>query len=57
VEEKVEAPALKAKNTAVGIRCIDHATCFRKKLALILPTTDCRSVGIVRSQTQATGIF
>jgi hypothetical protein len=46
---------LEIENTAVGIRCADHATSsIRKKLALTSPTRDGRSVGIVRSRTQAT---
>jgi hypothetical protein len=35
------------ENTAIGIRCSDHA-------ALTSPTSGGRSVGIVRSRTQAT---
>jgi hypothetical protein len=51
---KVAAPVLKAENTAVGIRHTDHmAPSIRKKLALISQTSSGRSVGIVRSWTQA----
>jgi hypothetical protein len=46
---------LLTKNTAAGIRRVDHATPFiRKMLALTSPTCGCRSVGIVRSRTEAT---
>jgi hypothetical protein len=37
------------------IRCSDHATpSIRKTLALTSATSGCRSVGIVRLQTQST---
>jgi hypothetical protein len=40
------------------VRHADHvAPCIRKKLALTSPTSGCRSVGIVRSWTQATEFF
>jgi hypothetical protein len=46
---------LETENTAVGIRHADHvAPSIRKKLALNLLTASGRSVGIVRSRTQAT---
>jgi hypothetical protein len=39
----------------VGIRCADHVTLlYPQKLALTSPTGGGRSVGIVRSRTQAT---
>jgi hypothetical protein len=45
----------KTENTAVGIRCADHATpSVGKKLALTSPTCGGRSVGIVRLRTKAT---
>jgi hypothetical protein len=51
-------PVQKAENTAVGIRHADHvAPCIRKKLALTLPTSGCRPVGIFRSRTQATAFY
>jgi hypothetical protein len=41
-----------------GIRCTDHATpLYPQKLALISPTSGGRSVGIVRSRTEATEVF
>jgi hypothetical protein len=46
---------LKPENTARGIRHSDHvAPSIRKKLALTLPINSGRSIGIVRSRTQAT---
>jgi hypothetical protein len=54
-DRKVAAPVYKTENTAVGIRHADHvAPSIRKKLSLTSPTSDGRSVGIVRSQTQTT---
>jgi hypothetical protein len=45
----------KQRLTTVRIRCADHATpSIRKKLALILPTSGGRSVGIVCLRTKAT---
>jgi hypothetical protein len=45
----------KTDNTAVGIRCADHTMpSVRKKLAPTSPTSGGRSVGTVRSRTQAT---
>jgi hypothetical protein len=42
-------------NTAVGIRHADHrGTLYPQKLALTSTTSGGRSVGIVRSRTQAT---
>jgi hypothetical protein len=47
-------PIYKAENTAVGIRHADHvAPSNPQKLALTSPTSHGRSVGIVRSRTQA----
>jgi hypothetical protein len=46
---------LEIDNTTVGIRPADHvASSIPKTLALTLPTSGGRSVGIVRSRTQAT---
>jgi hypothetical protein len=51
---KVAAPVSKIENTAIGIRHADHvAPSIRKKLAITSPTSGGRSVGIVRSGTQA----
>jgi hypothetical protein len=48
----------KAGNTAWGIRRADHVEhCIWKKLALTSPTSGGRSIGIVRSRTQATQFF
>jgi hypothetical protein len=53
-----ECQVWKAENTAVGIRHADHvALSDHKKLALTSPTSGGRSVGIVRSRTQATEFF
>jgi hypothetical protein len=55
LEGKVAAPVLEAENTAVGIRHAEHvAPSNPHKLALTSPTSGSRSVGIVRSRTQAT---
>jgi hypothetical protein len=44
--------------SAVGIHHADHvAPSIRQKLALTSPTSGCRSVGIVRSRTQATELL
>jgi hypothetical protein len=52
-ERKVAAPVYKTENTAVGIRHADHvAPSIPKKVAIALPTSGGRSVGIVRSRTQ-----
>jgi hypothetical protein len=42
-----------------GIRCADHATpsLYPQKLALTLPTSGGRSVGIVRLRTKGHGVF
>jgi hypothetical protein len=51
-------PVYKTENTAVDIHRADHATpLYPQKLALISPTSGGRSVGIVRSRTQATEFF
>jgi hypothetical protein len=54
LDRKVAALVYKAENTAVWIRRTDYSTplCLQK-LALTWPTSGRRSVGIVRSQTQA----
>jgi hypothetical protein len=53
LDRKVAAPVYKTENTAVGIRHADHVTpSIRKKLAITLPTSGGRSVGIVRSRSQ-----
>jgi hypothetical protein len=45
--------AAKTVNTAVGIRCTDHATpLYKQMLALTSPTRGGRSVGIVRLRTK-----
>ena len=45
----------KQRLTAVGNRCADHVTpLYPQKLALTSPTGGGRSVGIVRSRTEAT---
>jgi hypothetical protein len=54
LDRKLAAPVYKTKNTSVGIRHADHvAPSIRKKLAITSPTSGGRSVGIVRSRTQA----
>jgi hypothetical protein len=54
LDRKVAAPVYKTENTAVGISYADHvAPSIRKKLAITSPTSGGRSVGIVRSRTQA----
>jgi hypothetical protein len=53
LDRKVAAPVYKTENTAVGIRHADHvAPSIPQKLAITSPTSDGRSVGIVRSRTQ-----
>jgi hypothetical protein len=51
-------PVYKSGNTAVGIRHVDHVALYirkkKKKLALTSPTSGGRSIGMVRSRTQAT---
>jgi hypothetical protein len=55
LEENVAAPVYKTENTAVGIRHADQVEpLYPQKLALTLSTSGGRSVGIVRSLTQAT---
>jgi hypothetical protein len=54
LDRKVAAPVYKTENTAVGIRHADHvAPSISKKLAITSTTSGGRSVGIVRSRTQA----
>jgi hypothetical protein len=50
LERKSSGSGVTAENTAVGIR----GTFYPQKLALTSPTSVCRSVGIVRSRTEAT---
>jgi hypothetical protein len=55
LEEKVAAQNYKTENMSVGIRSADNATpLYPQKLAVTSPTSGGRSVGIVRSRTQAT---
>jgi hypothetical protein len=52
---KSSGSGLEIDNTAVGIRCVYHATLsIRKMLALTSSTSGSCSVGIVHSQTHAT---
>jgi hypothetical protein len=45
---------LETENTAMGVRCADHATpSVRKRLALTWPTIGGRSIRTVRSRTKA----
>jgi hypothetical protein len=54
LDRKVAALVQKIENTDVEIRDTDHvAPSISKKLAITSPTSDGRSVGIVRSRTQA----
>jgi hypothetical protein len=54
-EELIASPVYKTENRALGIRYADHvAPSIRKSW---LPTSGGRSVGIVRSQTQAKEFF
>jgi hypothetical protein len=54
LEEKAAASVQKTEITAEGIRRVDHATSlYLQKLALTSPTNGGRSVGTVRSRTQA----
>jgi hypothetical protein len=54
LKKKVAAPVYKTEITAVEIRHSDHSTpIYPQKLALTSPTSCGRSVGIVRSRTQA----
>jgi hypothetical protein len=54
LDRKVATPVYKIENTAVGIRHADHvAPSVRKTLVITSLTSGGRSVGIVRSRTQA----
>jgi hypothetical protein len=58
LEEIAAAPVKKNDNTAVGIRRADYATSlYPLKLAVTSPTSSGRSVGIIRSRTQATDVL
>jgi hypothetical protein len=55
LDRKVAAPVYKTENTVAGIHHTDHvAPSFPKKLAITSPTSGGRSVGIIRSRTEAT---
>jgi hypothetical protein len=55
LKEKVAAPVYKSENTAVGIRHTDYAIpLYQQTLVLTSPRSGDRSVGIVRSRTEAT---
>jgi hypothetical protein len=54
-EERIAVPVQETENTAGGILHADHVTPSNpEKLALTSPTSGSRSVGIVRSLTEAT---
>jgi hypothetical protein len=56
LDRKVAAPVYKTGNTAVGIRYADHvALSIRKSWQSLRRQAVFRSVGIVRSRTQAMG--
>jgi hypothetical protein len=60
LKEKVAAPFWKVENTTVGIRHVDYETpVYPQKFVLTSLTSGGRSVGIVRSRTEATefGIY
>jgi hypothetical protein len=60
LNEKVAAPVKKTELTTGGggIGCADHTTpSIRKNLALTLPTSGGRSVGIVRLRTEDHGVY
>jgi hypothetical protein len=55
LQRKISGSGLETENTAVGIRYADHVVpCIRKKLELTSPISGGRSVGKIRSWTQAT---
>jgi hypothetical protein len=55
LERKSSGSGLESREYGLGIRYADHlAPTNPKKLALTSPTSGARSVGIVRSRTQAT---
>jgi hypothetical protein len=54
LKDKVAATVYETEIMALGILHVDHVTPpYPQKLALTLPTSGSRSVGIVRSRTQA----
>jgi hypothetical protein len=57
LKEIVAASVYKTENTAVGIRCGDHATLSIHKLAGTLSTSGGRSVGTVRLRTKVTELY
>jgi hypothetical protein len=58
LDRKVAAPVYKTEKTAVGIRHADYVgPLYPQKLALTSPISCCRSVGIMRSRTEATEFF
>jgi hypothetical protein len=54
LEEKVAAQVQKPESTAVGIRCAGHVTQSSRKVGTNFADSGGRSVGLVRSRTQAT---
>jgi hypothetical protein len=54
LKRKSSGSGLEILDTAVGIRHADHVHPLSAKMALTSPTSGGRSVGIVRSRTQAT---
>jgi hypothetical protein len=54
LEEKSSGASLEKRDYGQGIRSTGHGTpLYPLKMALTSPASDCRSVGIVRSQTKA----
>jgi hypothetical protein len=53
----VVASSLETENTAVEIRCSDHATSLSPKVGTNFADKRRRSVGVVRSRAKATGFF
>jgi hypothetical protein len=55
---KSSCPGLEKRHYCLGVRCADYTTpLYPQKLALTLPTSGGRSVGIVRSRTKATELL